>query len=87
MPGIEGIGPNGRPLGGRFLPQGPLWRKHAGRLERAQNRQKSALMIARRDNSATLGRTPVPNLAPKPPNRDLHCLRQAVWAAADVPGA
>ena len=31
MPGIGGIGPNGRPLGGRFLPQGPIWRKRAGR--------------------------------------------------------
>jgi len=38
---LRGIGPNGRPLGGRFLPQGPLWRKRAGRRERAQNRQKS----------------------------------------------
>ena len=32
--------PKRPPLGGRFLPQGPLWRKHAGRPERAQNRQK-----------------------------------------------
>src|SRR3954464_5350627 len=37
---LRGIGLNGRPLGGRFLPQGPLWRKHAGRPEWAQNRQK-----------------------------------------------
>ena len=36
MPGIWGIGPNGRPLGGRFLPQGPRWRKHVGRPGRAQ---------------------------------------------------
>ena len=35
-----GIGANGRPLGGRFLPQGPLWRKHAGGPERPRNRQK-----------------------------------------------
>ena len=41
---LRGIGPNGRPLGGRFLPQGPLRRKHAGRPERAQNRQKMALV-------------------------------------------
>ena len=39
---LRGIGPNGRPLGGRFLPQGPLWRKHAGGPERVQNRQKPA---------------------------------------------
>ena len=45
---LRGIGPNGRPLGGRFLPQGPLWRKHAGRPERAQNRQKSALVADKR---------------------------------------
>ena len=57
-----GIGPNGRPLGGRFLPQGPLWRKHAGRPERAQNRQKPALRIATSGNSASLGLTPVPDL-------------------------
>src|SRR6185312_1697656 len=30
------------PTGGRFLPQGPLWRKHAGRPGRGQNGQKSA---------------------------------------------
>jgi len=29
------------------LPQGPLWRKHAGGPERAQNRQKAALVADR----------------------------------------
>jgi hypothetical protein len=72
-----GIGPNGRPLGGRFLPQGPLWRKHAGGSGRAQNRQKSALTIAGRGNSATLGLTPVPDLALSPPNRDFSASGRA----------
>jgi hypothetical protein len=44
---LRGIGPNGRPLGGRFLPQGPLWRKRAGRPERAQIRQKPALVASK----------------------------------------
>jgi hypothetical protein len=44
---LRGIGPDGRPLGGRFLPQGPRWRKHVGRPERARNRQKSALVAGK----------------------------------------
>ena len=53
---LRGIGPNGRPLGGRFLPQGPLWRKHAGRPERVQNRQKPALVAGKLLQSGQLPR-------------------------------
>jgi hypothetical protein len=71
---LKGVGPNGRPLGGRFLPQGALWRKHAGGPERGQNRQKPALTIVRRAirQLCALLRFPI-----------------ASWAAEspDVPGA
>ena len=81
-----GIGPNGRPLGGRFLPQGPLWRKHAGGPGRAQIRQKSALTIARWGNFGEFGPTPVPDLAQS--RRIMACAAwHAGWAACDVPGA
>jgi hypothetical protein len=53
---LRGIGPNGRPLGGRFLPQGPLWRKRAGGPERDQNRQKSALVADKLLQSGQLPR-------------------------------
>jgi hypothetical protein len=52
-----GIGPNGRPLGGRFLPQGPRWRKHGGGLVRGQIGQKTALAIG---EPAQVGADPVP---------------------------
>jgi hypothetical protein len=69
MPGIRGIGPSRPPLGGRFLPQGPLWRKHAGGLGTAQNRQKSAQAANEPVKGANLGQS-VP-ISPQPPNRAL----------------
>jgi hypothetical protein len=64
MPGIRGIGPSKAPLGGRFLPQGPLWRKHAGRLGTAQNRQKSAQAANEPVKGVNLGQS-VP-ISPRP---------------------
>jgi hypothetical protein len=42
MPGTVGIGPKGPLQARRFLPQGPLWRKHAQGPGTAQNDPKSA---------------------------------------------
>ena len=87
MPGIEGNRPKWPPLGGRFLPQGPLWRKHAGRPERAQNRQKSALM--RHREARSIGPTPGRSGSRSPPqvggpNRDSRCLAAAFGSAASA---
>ena len=61
MPGIWGIGPDGRPLGGRFLPQGPLWRKHMGRPGKHQNGVKSTPMDRDLRNWAISGPASVPD--------------------------
>ena len=81
-----GIGLNGRPLGGRFLPQGPLWRKRAGRRERAQNRQKAALVA---DKLVQMGQPSGPvrfpaSVASVRSRRimTLHCLAAAVRVIA-----
>ena len=56
------------------MPQGPLWRKHAGRPERAQNRQKAALvaerLLQKRSNprAGAVPNHPWPTF--EPPNRD-----------------
>ena len=62
----SGNRPKRLPLSGRFLPQGPLWRKHAGRSGTGQNGQKSARAAGESVQSGQLGPDPVP-VSPEPP--------------------
>ena len=74
----SGNRPKRLPLGGRFLPQGPLWRKHAGRSGTGQNGQKSARAASEPVQSGQLGPDPVP-VGPEPPNHDLNCFAARGW--------
>ena len=80
---VRGIGPNGRPPSGRFLPQGPLWRKHAGRSGRTQNGQKSARAAGEQVQSGQPGPDPVP-VGPEPPNHDLNCFTARAWTLTGI---
>ncbi len=71
------IGPKG-PSGGRFLPQGPLWRKRGAGPGQHQNGVKSAPMDRGRYNWAISGLSvPVPDPSEAPTPR----LRRCVYAA------
>ena len=56
----SGNRPKRLPPSGRFLPQGPLWRKHAGGSGRDQNGQKSAWAAGEPVQSGQPGPDPVP---------------------------